>query len=176
MNFIQTPLAGAFVIELVPMQDERGSFARTFCRREFEAQGLDPTVAQCNVSHNVKRGTLRGMHLQDPPHEEAKLVRCVRGAIWDAIIDLRAGSATRGKWFGVELSEKNLRQLFVPAGFAHGFQTLSDDTVVFYQMSNFYAAEAASGVPYDDPAFGIEWPLPVAEISPKDKTWPAYVP
>ena len=175
MLFNEIPLSGAYVIELRPIRDERGFFARTFWQRQFEAHGLSPVVAQCNVSRTGKRGTLRGVHFQTPPHEEAKLVRCVRGAIWDVIIDLRADSTTRGKWFGVELSEANVKQLYVPAGFAHGFQTLSDDAEVFYQMSNFYNPEAASGVPYDDPAFGIDWPLPVTEISAKDRNWPAFV-
>lgn len=176
MIFKETPLAGAFVITLDPFTDERGSFARSFCRHEFEAHGLPPEIAQCNISRNAKRGTLRGMHYQVAPHAEAKLVRCARGALWDVIVDIRPGSATRGQWFGVELTETNGTQLFIPEGFAHGFQTLDDDTEIFYQISNFYAPEAARGLRHDDPALKIEWPLPVASISDKDRNWPDFTP
>lgn len=174
MNFEETPLHGAFVITLEPHRDDRGSFARSFCRREFEAHGLSPVVSQCNISRNALRGTLRGMHFQRAPHEEAKLVRCSRGAIWDVIVDLRRDSATRGQWFGVELSDQNATQLYIPKGFAHGFQTLNDDTEVFYQMSDFYAPESADGFRYDDPLLRIDWPLPVSGISDKDRNWPDF--
>jgi dTDP-4-dehydrorhamnose 3,5-epimerase len=174
MIFTETPLRGAIVITLEPFHDERGSFARTFCRKEFEAHGLSPAIAQCNVSRNAKCGTLRGLHFQVSPYQEAKLVRCTRGALWDVIVDLRAGSDTRGQWYGVELSETNATQLFIPEGFAHGFQTLSDDTEIFYQISNFFAPEAARGLRYDDPALKIDWPLPVSSISDKDQSWPDF--
>lgn len=176
MIFTPTRLGGLFVVELQPYADERGSFARTYCEREFAAQGLAPLSAQSNQSHNRHEGTLRGMHFQTPPHDEAKLVRCARGRMWDVALDLRPDSETRGEWFGVELTDSNNLQLYIPAGFAHGFQTLCDDTEVFYQMSNFYQPEAAQGVRFDDPAFGIDWPLPVAEISPKDRQWPDFQP
>lgn len=172
MIFTETPLPGAFLIKLEPHEDERGSFARSFCQHEFEAHGLSPVVAQCNISRNNKRGTLRGMHFQVAPYDEAKLVRCARGALWDVIIDLRPGSATRGQWYGVELTETNATQLYIPEGFAHGFQTLRDDTEIFYQISNFYAPDAASGLRYDDPAIKIDWPLPVSSISERDLSWP----
>lgn len=172
MIFTETPLHGAFLITLEPYQDERGSFARSFCQNEFEAHGLSPVVSQCNISRNDKRGTLRGMHFQEAPHEEAKLVRCTRGALWDVIVDLRPDSATRGQWFGVELTETSATQLYIPEGFAHGFQTLSDDTEIFYQISNFYAPEAARGLRYNDPALQIDWPLPISSISAKDQNWP----
>ena len=176
MIFTPTRLDGVFVVELQPFVDERGSFARTYCEREFAAQGLALLSAQSNQSYNRHAGTLRGLHYQTPPHDEAKLVRCARGRLWDVAVDLRPNSVSRGQWFGVELTESNNRQLYIPAGCAHGFQTLCDDTEVFYQMSNFYAPDAATGVRYDDPAFGIEWPLPVAQISPKDRQWPDFRP
>lgn len=174
MIFNKTPLPGAFLIALEPHQDERGSFARSFCRREFEANGLAPVVAQCNISRNRLRGTLRGLHFQTAGHEEAKLVRCSRGALWDVIVDIRPGSSTRGQWFGVELTDTNALQLYIPEGFAHGFQTLSDDTEIFYQISNFYVPEASSGLRYNDPALKIDWPLPVSSISAKDQGWPDF--
>lgn len=169
MIFTETPLPGAFLIDLEPHRDERGFFTRTFCRREFEAQGLNPTVAQCNTSWNRRAGTLRGMHYQKSPSQEAKLVRCVRGAIYDVIVDCRSGQS-----FAVELTMENRRALFVPEGFAHGFQTLSDDSEVEYQMSEFYNPKGGAGYRYDDPAFAINWPLPVTVISPQDLSWPAF--
>jgi dTDP-4-dehydrorhamnose 3,5-epimerase len=156
--FTETKLKGAFVIEPERIEDERGFFARTFCEREFEARGLNARVAQCSISFNRKKGTLRGMHYQVAPHEEAKLVRCTRGAIYDVIIDLRADSPTFRQWVAVELTEDNRRMLYIPEGFAHGFQTLEDNTEVFYQISEFYHPESARGVRWDDPAFGIDWP------------------
>jgi dTDP-4-dehydrorhamnose 3,5-epimerase len=171
MIFTETPLAGAFLIALDPHEDERGSFARSFCRREFESHGLSPAVAQCNISRNRKKGTLRGLHFQAAPHEEAKLVRCGKGALWDVIVDMRPGSATRGRWFGVELTDANGLQLYIPEGFAHGFQTLRDNTEIFYMISNFYAPDAAGGLRYNDPALKIDWPLPVSSISAKDQNW-----
>ncbi len=169
MIFTETRLKGAFIIDVEPISDQRGYFARTFCVNEFEAHGLKPTVVQCNLSYNTKQGTLRGMHFQRSPATEAKLVRCIRGAIYDVIIDMRPDSASYGSHIGVELSAENHRALYIPDLFAHGFQTLTDDTEVFYQMSEFFAPGYAAGLRYDDPYFGIEWPLPVSEIAHKDK-------
>lgn len=177
MIFEQTPIGGAFLITLEPVADERGSFARTFSADEFEAHGLDARVVQCNVSTNVRAGTLRGLHYQAEPRAEAKLVRCSRGAIFDVVVDLRAGSPTRLRWFGAELSAGNGRMLFVPAGLAHGFQTLVDDSEVVYQMSEAYSPEHARGVRWDDPAFGIEWPpAPSRTLSERDRTYADYRP
>jgi dTDP-4-dehydrorhamnose 3,5-epimerase len=156
------------------MEDERGFFARTFCRREFEARGLNPRLAQCSVSFNRRKGTLRGMHFQRAPHREAKLVRCTAGAIYDAIIDLRPASPTFLRHAGVELTAENRRALYVPEGFAHGFQTLADGTEVFYQMSEPYAPQAAAGVRWDDAAFGVRWPLRVSVIAKRDEEYPDF--
>lgn len=172
MKFLPTPLAGAYLVELEPLEDERGFFARSFCQNEFRALGLDPVVAQCNVSFNRRRGTLRGLHYQAEPHAEAKLVRCTRGAIWDVIVDLRSNSPTARQWFAAELTAENRRSLYVPAGFAHGFQTLADDTEVFYQMSEFYHPEAARGIRWDDPVLAIPWPIKDAVVSPRDRGFP----
>jgi dTDP-4-dehydrorhamnose 3,5-epimerase len=158
MIFNETKLAGAFIIEQELFEDERGFFARSWSQREFAAEGLDARLAECNISYNHRRGTLRGMHFQSAPRAQAKLVRCTMGAIYDAIIDLRPASATFRQWIGVELTATNRRMLFVPEGFAHGFQTLRDETEVFYQMSSAFAPEHAGGVRWNDPAFGIEWP------------------
>jgi len=166
--FEETKLKGAYVINIEPIEDERGFFARSFCQKEFEQLGLNPCVAQCNISFNKKKGTLRGMHYQAAPHEEAKLVSCVKGSIYDVIIDLRPGSITYCQWVSVELSAENHKMLYIPEGFAHGFQTLEDNTEVFYQMSEFYHPESARGVRWNDPAFGIEWPLEERIISKKD--------
>lgn len=179
MIFRATPFAGAYAIELEVHADERGSFARTYCQREFEAHGLQPCAVQCNLSHNRTRGTLRGMHYQVAPHQEAKLIRCARGAMYDVMIDLRDGSPTYGQWAGFELIAapgKTTTMLYLPAGFAHGFQTLQDDTEVFYQMSEFYVPDAQRGFRWDDPAFGIAWPEPVRVISDRDRTYPDFVP
>lgn len=174
MIFHPTPLAGAYVLEPERIGDDRGFFARTFCRRELEGHGLSPEVAQCNVSYNPVKGTLRGLHFQAPPHEEDKLVRCTRGAIFDAIVDLRPTSATHLRHFTVELTTDNRLQLYVPKGFAHGFQTLTDDTEVFYQISTPYAPDHGRGYRHDDPTFHIPWPLPVTKISEKDLALPRY--
>jgi len=168
MIFKETKLKGAYLIEIEPIEDERGFFARSFCEEEFRKHGLDFRIVQCNVSFNKKKGTLRGMHYRVAPHEEAKLVSCIRGAIYDVIIDLRSDSNTYCQWFTVELSAENYKMLYVPEGFAHGFQTLEDNTVVSYQMSEFYHPECARSVRWDDPAFGIEWSLPSKIISQKD--------
>jgi dTDP-4-dehydrorhamnose 3,5-epimerase len=173
--FTETKLAGAFVIELERHTDERGFFARTFCQQEFEAHGLKAEVAQCNVSFNKRKGTLRGMHYQAAPFAEAKLVRCTAGSIYDVIIDLRPASATFKRHFAVELSAENHRMLYIPEDFAHGFQTLVDDTEVFYQMAQRYSAERARGVRWNDPAFGIEWPKGERIIIERDQNYPDFV-
>jgi dTDP-4-dehydrorhamnose 3,5-epimerase len=172
--FHATDIPGALLIELEPHRDERGAFARSFCAREFEARGLNPHVLQCNVSHNRRRGTLRGMHSQRAPHEEAKLIRCLRGALYDVILDLRPDSPALGKHVAVTLGEGDGRQFYVPEGVFHGFQTLEDDTEVFYQMSEFYRPEAAVGVRWNDPAFGISWPDEVRVISERDASYPDW--
>ena len=174
MMFTETKLKGAFIIEPEKFEDERGFFARTFCRKEFEAHGLNPNLVQCNISFNKKRGTVRGMHFQVKPYEEAKLVSCLRGAIYDVIIDLRPNSPTYRQWVAVELSGENFRLLYIPEGFAHGFQTLQDNTVVFYQMSESYHPESSRGLRWDDPVFGIKWPISVKSISTRDRTYPSF--
>lgn len=174
MEFRETRIAGAVVVELDPITDERGAFARSFCRREFAAHGLRTDVAQCNVSYNRRRGTLRGMHLQVPPRSEAKLVRCTRGRLYDVVLDLRPDSTTYCEWFGIELGGDpgNRHMLYVPEGCAHGFQTLEDDTDVFYVMFGEYSAEHARGARWDDAAFGIRWPLPDPIVSERDRSFP----
>jgi dTDP-4-dehydrorhamnose 3,5-epimerase len=176
MIVLPTRLDGARLIEIEPIEDERGFFARTWCRQELAASGLSTELAQCSISLSRRAGTLRGMHFQLPPHEETKLVRCTAGAIWDVVIDLRPVSPSYRQWQAFELTAANRRSLYVPAGFAHGFQTLAPDTEVAYQISAFHEPEAARGVRYDDPAFAIPWPLPVAAISERDRSWPAYSP
>jgi len=172
VRFEQTPLIGGFTIDLERLEDDRGFFARSFCQEEFLARGLDPVVAQCSVSFNARRGTLRGLHYQAKPHEEAKLVRCTRGAIWDVIVDLREQSATRYHWHAAELTADNRRALYVPRGFAHGFQTLTDDSEVFYQMSEFYHPECARGIRWNDPILAIPWPVADPIVSPRDRKFP----
>lgn len=174
MRFIETPLNSAFVIEPERLEDDRGFFARTWCQREFSAHGLNPNLVQCNVSFNSKTGTLRGMHHQAAPHEEAKLVRCTMGSIYDVIIDIRPDSTTYKAWFAVELTALNRKMLYVPEGFSHGFLTLADDTEVFYQMSEFYSPDCASGIRWNDPQFGIIWPEVVSIIADKDKHFPDF--
>lgn len=174
MFFTEAKLKGAFVIGLDRKADLRGFFARTFCVQEFEAHGLSPRVVQCNMSYNRHRGTLRGMHWQAPPSAEAKLVRAVRGSVLDVIVDLRPGSPTYLQHVAVELTASNGQMLYIPEGFAHGFQTLEDETEVFYQMSEFHAPEQARGARWNDPAFGIAWPLPDPIMSDRDRTWPDY--
>lgn len=170
--FVPTPLAGAYIVNSTPLRDDRGFFARTFCRGEFVERGLNPDVAQCNVSHNRQRGTLRGLHFQVEPHAEAKVVRCTQGVVWDVIVDLRAGSSTYRKWFGIELSAGLHNALYVPEGFAHGFQTLTEDAEVLYMMSESYYPESARGARWDDPAFGIEWPIADPTMSERDRNFP----
>lgn len=178
MRFEQTPLGGAWVIELEELGDERGWFARTFDVEEFQARGLNPAIVQCNTSFNPQCGTLRGLHYQAEPHGESKLVRCVRGAIFDVAVDLRADSPTRCRWHGVELSAENRLSYYIPAALAHGFQTLTEDCEVLYQMGHRYVPEAAQGVRFDDPAFGIEWPRPPAQriVSDRDRSYPDFRP
>lgn len=159
MRFVPTSISGAFLVELEPIEDERGFFARTYCRETFLSHGLNPSLVQCNTSFNKRRGTLRGMHYQIAPYEETKLVRCTRGAIFDVILDMRDTSASFKQWEGFHLSENNGHMLYIPEGVAHGFQTLEDDTEVFYQMGTRYHPESARGLRWDDPAFGIRWPL-----------------
>lgn len=176
MIFTETELAGAFLVDLEPREDERGFFARTFCAEEFARAGLEPAVAQCNISYNHRQGTVRGMHYQLPPAIEAKLIRCTRGAICDVVVDLRAGSPTYMTHLRVELSEDNHRALYVPGLFAHGYQTLTDATEVSYQVTAMYAPGLERGLRHDDPALGIEWPLPTTVISEKDASWPSFDP
>jgi dTDP-4-dehydrorhamnose 3,5-epimerase len=172
--FTETRLAGAYVIDPEPHADERGLFARTFCAKEFAQHGLSTIPVQCNISQNRYKGTLRGMHWQAPPHEEAKLIRCTRGAIHDVLVDLRPGSPTLGEHLGIDLTADNRRMLYVPEGFAHGFLTLEDGTEVFYQMSAFYEPAAARGLRHDDPALGIRWPAEVTVVSERDRSWPDW--
>jgi dTDP-4-dehydrorhamnose 3,5-epimerase len=175
MIFTETKLKGAFIIEPEPLEDERGFFARTFDQKEFKAHGLNPWVVQCNISFNKKKGTLRGMHYQIAPYQEAKLVCCTKAAVYDVIIDLRKDSSTFKQWVAVELTAENRHMLYIPEGFAHGFQTLKDDTEVFYQMSEFYHPESAMGVRWNDPAFGIVWPDDIRVISDKDQQYPDFI-
>jgi dTDP-4-dehydrorhamnose 3,5-epimerase len=174
MIFGAAGLHDAWLIDIEPREDERGFFARTWCRQELAAQGLDPEIAQENLSFNRHRGTVRGLHFQRPPHEETKFVRCTRGGMFDVIVDLRPGSPTYLRWRGFELTAENRRAIYVPKGFAHGFQTLTDDAEIAYQISAFYAPQAAGGYRYDDGAFGIAWPLPVTVIGERDLGWPAF--
>jgi dTDP-4-dehydrorhamnose 3,5-epimerase len=175
LRFLPTALAGAFVIEPDPIEDRRGFFASGFCAELFEAHGLETSMAQVKIAFNRRRGTLRGMHYQAAPAAEAKLVRCVRGAIHDVIVDMRTGSPTYLQHVGVELTAENRRSLYVLPFFAHGYQTLDDDTEVMYQASAPYAPACKRGHRYNDPAFGIQWPLPVSEISEKDAGWPSLI-
>lgn len=176
MIFRETALRGAWIVDPEPVEDARGCFARVWSPDDFARHGLRVPPAHASVSFNHRRGTLRGMHWQAPPHAEVKLVRCTRGRVQDVIVDLRPGSPTRGEWFGVELSETNRRQLYVPEGFAHGFQTLEDGCEVLYQISVPYRPESGRGVRYSDPLFGIEWPLEVTVISDRDRDFPLVDP
>lgn len=175
MVFAETALKGVLVIEPERLEDERGFFARTFCYHEFEAHGLNPQVVQCSTSFNKKKGTLRGMHYQVAPYGEVKVVRCTAGAIYDVAVDLRPDSLTYKQWVAAELTEDNRRALYIPVGCAHGFQTLVDDAEVYYQISEFYHPEAAKGVRWDDPAFGVQWPLRKGPIvSERDRSYADY--
>ena len=172
MIFTPTPLAGAVLIDVERGEDERGFFARSFAVEEFEAHGLDARVAHCNISFNRTRGVLRGMHWQADPHGEAKLVRCTAGAVHDVIVDIRPGSPTRWHWTGVELSAQNRRALYIPVGFAHGFQVLDDNSELFYQMSVPFHAPSSRGLRFDDPRLAITWPLAHPVVNERDRTWP----
>lgn len=174
MIFTETKLKGAFIVEPERLEDQRGFFARSWCRREFKDHGLNENLAQCNISFNKKRGTLRGMHYQTPPHEEARLVRCTMGALYDVIIDLRITSASFRHWVALELTDENRKMIYIPEGFAHGFLTLADNTEAFYQMSEFYAPRFSRGVRWDDPAFNIHWPIEVKVLSERDKDYPDF--
>jgi dTDP-4-dehydrorhamnose 3,5-epimerase len=175
MIFKETKLKGAFVVEMESIRDNRGFFARAWCQREFEARGLITGFVQANLTFSPQKGTLRGLHYQIAPHQEIKLVRCTRGAIYDVIIDLRPESPTCRHWLGTELTADNHAMTYIPGGFAHGYQILMDDTEVFYQVAQFYAPEYERGIRWNDPAFGIEWPIASPLIlSEKDKRWPDY--
>jgi dTDP-4-dehydrorhamnose 3,5-epimerase len=172
VRFLPTPLAGVYRIELAPHRDERGTFARLFCRHEFAAHGLADVLAQVNVSYTRQRGTVRGLHYQAPPHAEAKLVCCIAGAIYDVIVDLRPGSPTYLQHVALWLAAGEACAVYVPEGCAHGFQTLTDDAGVLYGMSTFYAPQHARGVRYDDPLLAIAWPLPISVVAERDRGWP----
>lgn len=174
MIFRETGIPGAVTIDLEPKSDERGFFARTWCRQEFEQQGLNPNLAQCSISFNPRKHTLRGMHFQTEPHAETKLVRCTRGAIYDVVLDLRPDSPSFRRWSGVTLTDENRQALYVPAGCAHGLLTLEDNTEVLYQISEFYYPELSRGVRWDDPAFAIEWPAAPQHISERDQAYPDF--
>ena len=172
MVFKETRLKGAFIIELEKIVDGRGFFSRAWCQKEFQAHGLNPNVVQCNLSFNTSKGTLRGMHYQIAPHEEAKIVRCIRGKVYDVIIDLRPKSPTYLQWIGVELSSENRKMLYVPENFAHGYLTLADNTELFYQVSHFYSPESESGIRWNDRTVNIKWPQTNGLIiTDKDKNW-----
>jgi dTDP-4-dehydrorhamnose 3,5-epimerase len=172
--FTEAKLRGVFVIDPERHEDERGYFARTWCRREFAEHGLSTDLAQCSVSFNKRKGTLRGIHYQAVPHEEAKLVRCTRGAVYDVVLDLRPDSPTFTQWIAAELSAANGRMLYIPEGYAHGFQTMTDDTEVFYQIAEFYHAELTRGVRWNDPAFAVRWPFPPVVMSARDQSYPDF--
>lgn len=174
MEFVETRLKGAFIVRIKRIEDFRGFFGRAWCQDEFAKHGLNPNAMQLNVGFSHKKGTLRGLHFQAAPHEEAKFMRCPRGAVHDVIVDLRPDSPTRGQWVGVDLTADNHTMLYAPEGFAHGYQTLDDNTELYYMTTAAYAASSARGVRYDDPAFKIVWPLPVSVISDADKTWPGF--
>lgn len=175
MIFIPTALNGAFIIDIDPHSDQRGFFARSFCRKEFEEHGLNAEVVQMNTGYSYKKGTLRGMHFQKSPHAENKLVRCIRGAIYDVIVDLRAASPTHKQWSGVHLTQENHRMLYVPEGFAHGYITLEDETEVIYQTTEFFSKDHATGVRFNDPAFDIRWPIEASVVSAQDRSWKDYL-
>ena len=174
MRFTETRVRGAYVLEPEPIRDERGFFGRLWCARELEAHGLNAEIRQTNIGFSDRRGTLRGLHLQRAPHAEVKLVRCTRGAVFDVVVDLRTGSPSFRRWAGIELTADNHRALYVPEGCATGYLTLTDSAEIYYHTSAFYAPAAATGVRFDDPAFGIEWPEAVRVISTADRGWPDF--
>lgn len=176
MIFTDTKIKGLYLIEPEFLSDERGFFSRSFCREEFQKHQLDADIVQCNISYNLKKATLRGMHYQIPPYEEGKIVSCTKGSIYDVVVDLRKDSPTYCEWVSSELSEKNFRMFFIPTGCAHGFQTLEDDVIVFYQMTGFFHPECSRGVRWDDPAFSIEWPIEKTRIiTEKDKNYADFI-
>ena len=175
MKFSETKVKGAYLVELDRREDHRGFFARSWCANEFEAQGLNPRVVQINVGFTTKRAGLRGLHYQLPPHAEAKTVRCTHGSVFDVVLDLRPDSPTHKQWEAFELSAENRKMLYVPEGCAHGYQTMTDNAEIEYLTSAFYASGSATGVRFDDPAFKINWPLPLGSISDADRSWPDYV-
>ncbi|MDD5428967.1 MAG: dTDP-4-dehydrorhamnose 3,5-epimerase [Candidatus Omnitrophica bacterium] len=172
MKFTKTPIEKVYLLEIEKIEDERGFFARSWCAEEFEKRGLNGKIAQCSISFNKKKGTLRGMHYQVPPHEEAKIIRCTMGAIYDVIIDIRPDSPTFRKWYAAELSADNRRMIYAPEGVAHGYVTLKDDCEIFYQISELYHPECAKGVRWDDPAFGVKWPSGKKIINDRDAGYP----
>jgi dTDP-4-dehydrorhamnose 3,5-epimerase len=174
MIFTETKIKGVFIIEPERFPDERGFFARSYCKEAFQKHGIDIDIVQCNISHNKKKGTLRGMHYQVPPYEEAKIVSCSRGSVYDVIVDLRRGSPTCCKWISAELDEKNLKMVTIPKGCAHGFQTLENNCIVYYQMGESYHPESTSGIRWNDPSIGIKWQNPVTCISEKDQRYPDF--
>ena len=174
MRFTAAPLAGVCLVDLERTADERGFFARSFCADEFARAGLAASMSQCSVSFNARRGTLRGLHFQAAPHDEEKLVRCTHGALWDVVVDVRAGSPTFGRWYGEELTAENRRALYIPKGFAHGFVTLADATEVFYMISVPYAPGSARGIRWNDPALAIDWPVAPTVISARDAGYPPF--
>ena len=174
MKFSETALRGAFIITAEPVNDERGFISRTWCREEFQQYGLCVSIEQCNVSFNKKHGTLRGLHYQVEPYQECKLIRCTRGAVYDVALDLRRGSPSFGRWAGVELAAGDHKSFYIPAGMAHGFLTLEDDTELFYQISQVYSEPHARGVRWDDPLFNIKWPREVMVVSERDRSWPLF--
>jgi len=169
--FTKTPIHNVFLIQPVPLPDERGFFARTFCREEFKEHGLDIEIVQCNISHNKKKGTLRGMHYQIPPFEEAKIISCTRGSIFDVVVDLRKDSPTYLNWHAEKLISDSDRMLYIPKGCAHGFQTLEDNSLVYYQMGEYFHPECARGLRWNDPTIGIVWPVSIMALSEKDKSY-----
>lgn len=175
MLFEETPLAGAYIISLQPVQDDRGYFARSFCREEMGKRGLECDFVQGNISYNQKKGTLRGLHYQLPPHEEVKIVSCRRGVIYDVIVDIRSHSSTYGQWIGRELSAQNGQAFYIPRGFAHGFQTLADETEVHYLMGNYYHPSSARGIRWNDTKLGIKWPYSDIIMSERDMQFPEFV-
>ena len=176
MKFTPTPLDGAWIVDIEPIADERGFFARSWCREEFQRQGLNPDLVQCNISFNEKKSTLRGLHYQEQPYGETKLIRCTAGAIYDVIVDIRQTSRSYRQWFAVELSAANRRMLYVPDGFAHGFQALQERTEIFYQMSEGFHPESARGIRWNDAALAIRWPVSDPILSPRDRSYPDFLP
>jgi dTDP-4-dehydrorhamnose 3,5-epimerase len=172
MIFSETKLKGAFIIEVEKREDERGFFARAWCKKEFEEHGLAANMVQSNIAFSKRKGTLRGLHYQGAPYGEVKVVRCTKGSLYDVLVDLRPGSSTYRQWVGVELTSDSYKMMYVPEGFAHGYQTLEDNTEVTYQVSQLYSPDFEQGIRYDDPAIGIDWPLMVKILSDKDKGWP----